>query len=136
MFLATSAPKPRYAATFFAVMGVFSNGALPASQVSANVASDTSRVSAVASYAMIGNLAGLVSTWSFLPLQAPYYGIGNVLNLSSHVMVLLLGISIHLWFTRDNKKREKRHAEVELSGMTHEQIQNLEWKHPDFRWRL
>tara|TARA_R110002060_G_scaffold8946_3_gene13212 strand:- start:331 stop:456 length:126 start_codon:yes stop_codon:yes gene_type:complete len=37
----------------------------------------------------------------------------------------------------DNKKREKRApgAKEELAGFSQKEIIDLEWKHPEWRWR-
>lgn len=35
----------------------------------------------------------------------------------------------------DNKKRDRKDVEAELQGLTPKQIQDLDWKHPGFRWR-
>lgn len=35
----------------------------------------------------------------------------------------------------DNGRRDTRNSSVELSGLNKEEIDNLDWKHPDFRWR-
>lgn len=37
-----------------------------------------------------------------------------------------------------NKKRDNKPSETvdaELAGLDSKQIQNLDWKHPSFRWR-
>lgn len=38
-----------------------------------NVASDTARAAALGYVVMLGNCGGLISTWSFLPSDAPNY---------------------------------------------------------------
>lgn len=85
---------------------------------------------------MIGNIGGLISTWSFLPFDAPNYHIGNGLNLATTTMVLLLSC-FGLWFMNwDNKRRDLRHVEEELQGLSEQEVEDLDWKHPGFRWRL
>jgi len=39
------------------------------------------------------------------------------------------------WMKWDNKKREKRDIDAELSGLDEKTIEDLDWKHPAFRWR-
>ncbi|KAL9571029.1 hypothetical protein ACKAV7_005366 [Fusarium commune] len=92
MFLVTSNPHLRYAATFLPVCGIFALGAFPNAHVSANVISDTSRSSAVAFNVMLGNIGGLVSTWAFLPFDGPEYRIGNGLNLAAQSAIFLIGV--------------------------------------------
>jgi len=137
MFLATSVHEPmiRYAATFLIAIGAFSFGALCNAQVSANVVSDTARSAAIGTNVMFGNVGGLISTWSFLPNNAPNYPIGNGLNLATSSTMLVLSIALLFWMKADNKKREGRDIDQELAGLEQSQVQDLDWKHPAFKWR-
>jgi hypothetical protein len=138
MFLSTEAPHTRYAATFLIAAGAYSFGALCNAQVSANVVSDTSRSAAIATNVMFGNVGGLISTWSFLPFDAPNYHIGNGLNLATSSSILLCSIGLLGWMVFDNKKREKKDMESELAGLRElslKQVQDLDWRHPAFRWK-
>ncbi|KNA98233.1 hypothetical protein FOXG_02631 [Fusarium oxysporum f. sp. lycopersici 4287] len=134
MFLATSNPHVRYAATFLPVCGIFALGAFPNAHVSANVISDTSRSSAVAFNVMLGNIGGLVSTWAFLPFDGPEYRIGNGLNLAAQSAIFLIGVCMYFAIERSNKRRSGVNVERVLAGKTLSEIQDLEWRHPDFRW--
>jgi sugar phosphate permease len=73
MFLASTNPQVRYAATFLIAMGAFSFGALCNAQASANCLSDTARSSSIGTVVMFGNIGGLISTWAFLPHDKPNY---------------------------------------------------------------
>jgi len=84
---------------------------------------------------MMGNVGGLVSTWSFLPTDGPNYHIGNGLNLATNGTFFLVAVGILFWMKADNKKRDGRSVEEELAGMTQAEIQDLDWKHPAFRWK-
>jgi hypothetical protein len=84
---------------------------------------------------MMGNIGGLISTWSYLPFDAPNYHIGNGLNLAGCCTCLLVATATLLWMQRDNKVREGRNTEEELAGMSQQEVQDLDWKHPDFRWK-
>jgi len=35
----------------------------------------------------------------------------------------------------DNRKREKRNVDAELAGLDDKALEDLDWKHPSFRWR-
>jgi hypothetical protein len=135
MFLASADANVRYGATFLIASGAFAFGALCNSQVSANVVSDTARSSAIGTNVMLGNIGGLISTWSFLPKDAPNYHIGNGLNLATSSTTLLISICLLLWMYADNKKRESRDIDSELAGLDQKHIQDLDWRHPAFRWR-
>lgn len=135
MFLASKNANVRYGATFVIASGAFSFGALCNAQVSANVVSDTARSSAIGTNVMLGNIGGLISTWSFLPFDSPDYSIGNGLNLATSTVILILAILLLLWMVANNKAREKRDVDAELAGLDRKQIQDLDWRHPAFRWR-
>jgi len=135
MFLASVNPSVRYAATFLIAASLFCLGPISNGQVSANVVSDTARSSAIGLNVMMGNVGGLISTWSFLPTDAPNYHIGNGLNLATSGSVLIVATLVLFWMNYDNKKRDGRNSEEELAGMTVDEVQHLDWKHPDFRWK-
>lgn len=138
MFLASTNSQVRYGATFIIASGAFAFGALSNAAVSANVISDTARASAIATNVMFGNVGGLISTWSFLPFDGPNYPIGNGLNLATSSTILLMSIGLLLWMKTSNKKREQRsieEVEGRLAGLSMQEVQDLDWKHPSFRWR-
>lgn len=135
MFLASKDAMTRYGATFLIASGAFAFGALCNAHVSANVISDTARSSAIGMNVMFGNIGGLISTWSFLPFDGPNYPIGNGLNLATSSCILLLSIVLLFWIKWDNSKRAKRNVDSELAGRSQLEIQDLDWKHPAFRWR-
>jgi hypothetical protein len=154
MFLASANPRIRYAATFLIASGAYSFGALCNAQSSANVVSDTARASAIGMYCepqyardayidltssgttvMFGNIGGLISTWSFLPTDGPNYPVGNGLNLATSSTILISSILLLLWMNRSNKQRESLDVDQELAGKSQGEIEDLDWRHPSFRWR-
>lgn len=136
MFLATTDPMARYGATFLIASGAFAFGALCNAHSAANVVSDTARGSAIGTTVMFGNIGGLISTWSFLPNDGPNFHIGNGLNLATSSTILITSILLLLWMKRDNKKRATVDVDSALAGLSQKEIQNLDWKHPAFKWSL
>ncbi|KAF1841206.1 MFS general substrate transporter [Cucurbitaria berberidis CBS 394.84] len=135
MFLASTNAKVRYAAVFIIATGAFNSGALCNAQVAANVVSDTARSSAIGTNVMFGNIGGIISTWAFLPGDKPNYPIGNGLNLAAQSLILITCVGMALWMTMDNKRRQRKDVAAELSGLSHEKIVDLDWRHPGFEWR-
>jgi hypothetical protein len=84
---------------------------------------------------MFGNIGGLASTWSFLSWDGPDYHIGNGLNLATSSTTLVISLLALFWMWRDNKRREALSIEEELAGLAQNDIKDLDWKHPAFRWR-
>lgn len=85
---------------------------------------------------MLGNVGGLISTWSFLPNDGPNYPIGNGLNLATSSVTLVTSILLLFWIKWSNKKRENVNADAELAGKSAQEIEDLDWKHPSFRWKV
>jgi sugar phosphate permease len=135
MFLASHNPQVRYGATFLIASGSFCFGALCTANVSANVVSDTARASAIGVMVMFGNVGGLISTWSFLPFDAPDYKIGNGLNLATSSTILITSVLLLVWMKRSNKRRRVVDVDQELASKTAEEIEDMDWRHPSFRWR-
>ncbi|KAI0839942.1 putative MFS transporter [Hypoxylon sp. FL0890] len=135
MFLASTEAKVRYAAAFFTAISCFAAGPLTNAQVAAQVISDSARSMSLATNMMLGNIGGLIATWSYLSWDGPDYPIGNGLNLAASSMQLIIATATLFWMKADNKKREKLDVTKELEGLTQEQISSLEWKHPGWRWK-
>jgi hypothetical protein len=87
---------------------------------------------------MFGNIGGLIATWTYIPWDAPGYEIGHGMNLACAVAWTLLAIGAGLWMKYDNKKRDGREAGAHeaLAGMSRKEVQDLEWKHPAWRWKI
>lgn len=137
MFLATLDPNIRYAAVFLCASTAFTLGAMCNAQVSANVISDSSRNIAIGTNAMFGYVGGLIATWTYLPTDAPRYPIGNGINLACAISWTTVAVAILLWMKYDNKKRDEKAvmATEEVAGLSRTEVQDLEWKHPGWRWK-
>lgn len=87
---------------------------------------------------MFGNIGGLIATWTYLPWDAPMYRIGNGVNLACAILWTGIAIITLFWMKYDNRKREIREAggHEQLVGLDEKEVQDLEWKHPHWRWRL
>lgn len=135
LFLASTKSSVRYGATFVIAASVFHYGALCNAQVSANVVSDTARSSAIATNVMIGYIGGMVATWSYLPFDGPNFPIGNGLNLAGSSTIFVCGTLLGVWMRMDNKRRDQKDVDAELDGLSNKQVQDLDWRHPGFRWK-
>lgn len=135
MFLASTVPHVRFAALFLIIVGIMPTSPLIQAQLATNVVSDTARSSAYALNVMFGNFGGIISTWAFLPSDAPKFYTGNGLNLAAAVTFSTLTVALILWMSWDNKRRAKRDVNAELHGLSLKEIHDLDWAHPSFRWR-
>ena len=126
----------RYAGVFLMASTSFILGPLCHSQASANVSSDTARNMSIAVCMFFGNVGNLVSAWTFLPNDGPDYPIGCGLNFATSTVILITAVAIWIWMVRDNKKRDSKDEDTELAGLSSQEVEELEWKHPAFRWLL
>ncbi|KAJ8116686.1 hypothetical protein OPT61_g1934 [Boeremia exigua] len=137
IFLATLNANIRYAAVFLCASTAFTLGAMCNAQVSANVISDSSRNIAIGTNAMFGYVGGLIATWTYLPKDAPRYPIGNSINLACAVAWTTIAVVTLLWMRYDNKRRDENEAAAteEVAGLSPQEVGDLEWKHPGWRWK-
>lgn len=138
MLLSLFTPGARYAAIFLTASSIYIGGPFSNAQVSANTVSDTSRNIGISVNSGAGYLGGLIATWTYLPFDGPRYPIGNGINLAATSVIIIVTCSFYAWMIYDNKKRNAvpyEEKERRLANLTHEEVANLEYKHPDFRWQ-
>lgn len=131
MFISTINANIRYGAIFLPFCGIYTYGALTNSHAAANVATDTARGAAIATNVMLGNIGGLGAAWAIVPSDAPRYNIGTGLNLAAMSSIMITSTVLYFWIERDNKRRQEQTA----GNLSVEEIQDLDWKYPGFRWR-
>jgi hypothetical protein len=124
--LATQNQKARYAATFPIASCAFKMGPLCHSQAAANVSSDSARNMSIAVTMFFGNIGSLVSTWAFQSWDGPKYHIGNGLNFATSSTMMIIASGTLVWMRWDNKKRENRTVDVELAGLSQQEVEELE----------
>ncbi|KAJ9127761.1 hypothetical protein QFC24_000044 [Naganishia onofrii] len=138
IFLATKNTTARYVAVFFAMSGAFVGGPMCTSWTAINVASDTSRAAALGWTVMMGNIGGLISTWSFLPTDAKKgngYPIGNGLNLACSITMFFVAAGCLVFIKTNNKKRERGDYDHYLHNVRPEDAFKLGNNHPGFRYK-
>lgn len=136
IFLSTTNGSTQYAATFLIACRAFPSGALANAHIAANTISHTSRSTAIATVVPFGHIRGFCSSWIFTPKDGPVYPIGNGLDSGTSTTLTILTAVMIFWIRRDNKKRRQVDSGRGLQWMTSKEIQDLDWKHPDFRWKL
>lgn len=134
MFLASNKAQVRYGATFLVAGASYTFGVLTNAHVAANVVSDTARSAAIGTNVMFGNVGGLIATWSYLP-RDKNARVLNGLNLAANGAILCLSVFLYIWMHRANKRLERKDPEQELAGLSQQEIEDLDWKHPSFRWK-
>jgi hypothetical protein len=49
--------------------------------------------------------------------------------------MLIVATFALLWMRLDNKRRDRLDIEAELTSLNQQQVEDLDWKHPAFRWK-
>jgi hypothetical protein len=63
------------------------------------------------------------------------YSVGNGLNLAAAVVIACSGLALTAWERKDNKRREKIDVDAALAGLSEKEVEDLDWRHPSFRWK-
>ncbi|KAJ7871005.1 major facilitator superfamily domain-containing protein [Mycena leptocephala] len=126
----------RYAACFLVAAGPFTFGTFGHGLVAINTSPDPTRVVALSVLSSMGQLGGIVSTWTYVASDAPSYRRGNTLNLAGMVavVVLMVGTIVHMkWENaqRDHGKRDHR-----LDGLAPIEESQFGHRHPKFRYKI
>ncbi|KAI9244950.1 major facilitator superfamily domain-containing protein [Phascolomyces articulosus] len=125
---------PRYMAIFFATAGAFTGSPMFVGWLVENTAGPTVRAIASAFSISAGSIGALVSTWTYLPEQAPDYLAGNIINLVCAILVFV-GAGCGSFYMRwENAQREAGKRDHRLEGLTEEQAGSLGHNHPKFRF--
>ncbi|KAF9497084.1 MFS general substrate transporter [Pleurotus eryngii] len=126
----------RYAACFLSIAGASPTGPLLITWGTDNAAPDTIRAVTTAIIPGVGALGSIVAVWTYLPQDAPNYHNGNSLNLATSLFVCLLALIGIIYIRRENAKRARGERNYRLEGKTQEQLENLGYLHPRFRYQI
>ncbi|KAF9484537.1 MFS general substrate transporter [Pholiota conissans] len=134
--IATKNPHARYAACFLCVVGGTPCGPLFLIWGTDNAAPDTMKAMATAIIPGMGALGSLIAVWTYLPKDAPNFHKGNSLNLATGTLVVLLAVFGAFYLRWENAKRERGERDYRLEGKTEEEIRDLGYLHPKFRYQV
>ncbi|KAG9224116.1 hypothetical protein CCMSSC00406_0006784 [Pleurotus cornucopiae] len=126
----------RYAACFLSIAGASPTGPLLITWGTDNAAPDTIRAVTTAIIPGVGALGSIIAVWTYLPQDAPNYHNGNSLNLATSIFVCLLALIGILYIRWENAKRARGERDYRLEGKTQEQLENLGYLHPRFRYQI
>ncbi|XP_006461471.1 hypothetical protein AGABI2DRAFT_185708 [Agaricus bisporus var. bisporus H97] len=136
MAVGTENPHARYAACFFSIMGGTPSGPLFLTWGADNAAPDTMRAVATAAIPGIGALGAVIAVWTYLPDDSPNFLKGNSINLAAAITVIMF-TGVGMWYLwHENKKRDQGGRDYRLEGKTKEEIRDLGYRHPNFRYQL
>lgn len=124
----------RYGAVYLCALGAFPGGPGFLSWGLNNSAGPAVRAVSGGWIVCLGTLGGILATWSYLPEDGPDYPIGHTINLVAQIVVLCLasfGIGYCVW---ENRLRARGGRDYRLQGKTEEEIADLGYRHPEFRY--
>lgn len=74
--------------------------------------------------------------WTYLPSDAPDYHKGNSLNLGTTSAACLLIVAVAMYIRWENAKRDRGERDYRLEGKTVKELEELGYRHPQFRYQL
>lgn len=72
--------------------------------------------------------------WTYVPSDGPAYRTGHTINLAGQIVVLLLSLFGIAYCAYENKLRAAGKRDHRLEGRTEEEISQLGYRHPEFRY--
>ncbi|KAK4057779.1 hypothetical protein OIO90_000998 [Microbotryomycetes sp. JL221] len=136
IFLGSNNTNAKFAGAFLVTAGAFPFGALCTGHTSANSSPDSARASAIGTVVMVGNIGGLISSWTFTPQYAPRFVPGNAINLAGGIIVFLTSFVMLFYAMWENKQRELGKRDHRLEGLSADEQAYLGHRHPAFRYAL
>ncbi|KAJ7799525.1 major facilitator superfamily domain-containing protein [Mycena leptocephala] len=118
----TQLPARPVCCCFLVAAGPFTFGTFGHGLVAINTSPDPTRVVALSVLSSMGQLGGIVSTWTYVASDAPSYRRGNTLNLAGMVAVVVLMVGT----IRDHR----------LDGLAPIEESQLGHRHPKFRYKI
>lgn len=124
----------RYGAVYLCALGAFPGGPGFLSWGLNNSAGPAVRAVSGGWIVTLGTVGGILATWSYLKNDAPDYPIGHTINLVAQVVVLCLATSGILYCLWENRLRARGGRDYRLQGKTEEEVNDLGYRHPEFRY--
>ncbi|KAI1432917.1 MFS transporter-like protein [Xylaria sp. CBS 124048] len=133
LLLATHKSSARYAGTFLVAIGIYPNSALIMGWLSNNMAPHFVRATGIGFLIAFANTSAFISTFIYLPHQAPNYVLGHSISLGALVICAALVCLQVLYLSLENKKRARGDRDDRLvQGEEH----RLGHRHPAFVYTI
>jgi uncharacterized membrane protein len=124
----------RYMAIFFATCGGFTGSPVFVAWGVDNNAGPMVRAISSAYSISLGCLGGIISTWTYLPSEAPGYRVGHIINLCAGIVITITSFIASARYLYENKQRDNGKRDHRLEGLSQEDIDELGHTHPSFRF--
>jgi len=91
----------------------------------------------VAGYGVgMGNAGSIISTWTYLPKDAPRYLRGHYINLGFGVLLFIVATTLTIYLRWENRQRAAGNRDWRLQEAGPEGEQDLGHRHPSFRYTV
>jgi len=134
--IGTRNPHARYAACFFSLIGSDPCGPMFLIWGTDNAAPDTMRAITPATVTGVGTIGAVIAVWTYLPSDSPNFHKGNSLNLGTASFTVALTVFGILYLRWENAKRDRGERDSRLQGKTKEEIRDMGYRHPKFRYQI
>ncbi|QRW08134.1 major facilitator superfamily transporter [Ceratobasidium sp. AG-Ba] len=132
ILIGTSNSKANYAGVFLIAMGAFPQGPIVLTWATNNAAPSTVRAVSSAMVVAIGTMGPIVTSWIYLPSDAPRYRIANSVQITAQGVFFLLVIILILHNVRENRRRARGDRDYRLNA-DESTVARLGSLHPSFR---
>ncbi|ORY00896.1 major facilitator superfamily domain-containing protein, partial [Clohesyomyces aquaticus] len=129
-----SDPNVRYGGVFLITLGAFPGGPGLLAWGMNNAAGPAVRAVSSAYIVTLGTAGGIVATWTYVAKDAPKYHTGHSINLGGQIGVLFLALGGIAYCNWENKQRAQGKRDHRLQGKTEEEIRDLGYRHPEYRY--
>ncbi|KAF5389828.1 hypothetical protein D9757_003580 [Collybiopsis confluens] len=133
--IGTKNHNARYAACFLSLAGSSLTGPMILAWGTENAAPDTVRAVVTAVIPGVGALGAVIAVWTYLPSDAPNYHRGNSINLATECVVCTLTLILIFYIRWENAKRDRGERDYRLEGKSSNEVEQLGYLHPEFRYR-
>ncbi|KAF5332795.1 hypothetical protein D9611_005179 [Ephemerocybe angulata] len=132
----TQNPQARYAACHLMIMGGCVGGPMIIAWGTDNAAPDTMRAVVSAAICGFGAIGSVIAMWTYLPSDAPNYKKGNSIVLGAVTCSCLVAVFLAFYIRWENGKRARGERDHRLEGKSPEELENLGYLHPQFRYQI
>ncbi|KAJ2917847.1 hypothetical protein MD484_g2542, partial [Candolleomyces efflorescens] len=128
--------QARYAACHLMIMGGCVGGPMLIVWGTDNAAPDTMRAVVSAAICGIGALGSIIAVWTYIPSDGPDYKTGNSIVLAAVTCSCLVAIGLTFYIKWENAKRDRGERDHRLEGKTQEELEQMGYRHPQFRYQI
>ncbi|KAL7271216.1 hypothetical protein RUND412_006042 [Rhizina undulata] len=134
ILITVNSPNIKYMAVFFVAAGAFPLGSAFLSWGLNNAAGPSIRAVSGGYIVSVGTCGAILSTWTYIPSDAPRYITGHSINLGAECCAAVISILLIFYCRRENRMRSLGKRDYRLQGLSEAEAMKLGYRHPEFRY--